>query len=281
MHRIGSNDRPDWPLAVVVGAGGMGMAVARRLGQSHRLLIADRDAAHLDRQIAALTVEGHDATPARCDVTVAEDIAALAARAEELGPVRALAHVVGLSPAMGDFRAIVAVDLVGAARMAEAFRPVMAPSGAAVFISSLAAHTRPIGDALEQILDDPLHPDAITRLEEAAGEAATPGDAYIYAKAGLLRLCRRDAAAWGARGLRIVSLSPGLIVTPQGAIEFGNSPIKHRLLAATPLAREGTMLEIAGVVEFLLSDRASFISGTDILVDGGLAGVLRTGGLPV
>jgi len=88
-------------------------------------------------------------------------------------------------------------------------------------------------------------------------------------------MCRRDAFEWGKKGARIVSLSPGLIATPMGALEFQNQPMKYDLLAATPLQREGTMLEIANVVEFLASDRASFISGTDILVDGGLVGTLQ------
>lgn len=83
------------------------------------------------------------------------------------------------------------------------------------------------------------------------------------------------AWSWGAKGLRIVSLSPGLIATPMGVLEFNKSPSKHRLLAAVPLERECTMLEIANVADFLVSDAASFISGTDILVDGGMIATLR------
>ena len=72
-----------------------------------------------------------------------------------------------------------------------------------------------------------------------------------------------------------MSLSPGLIATPMGALEFRNRPQKYTLLATTPIKREGTMLEIADAVEFLLSDRASFISGIDLLVDGGLTAAIR------
>lgn len=272
-HRIGSSDRPDWPLAVIVGAGGMGTAVARRLGQSHRLLIADRDEGHVTALAAALRAEGHDASPVACDVTSPRDIAGLARAAEEAGPVRALAMVVGLSPSMGDFEAIMAVNLVGASMIAEVFRGIVAPGGCGVFISSSAAHMRPAPDELAKVLDAPLEPDFIARVKARTDGA--PASAYMYSKIGLMRLCRREAAGWGARGARIVSLSPGLIATPMGAMEFERSPQKHGLLAATPLAREGTMIEIAGVVEFLVSDRASFISGTDILVDGGMIGALQ------
>jgi NAD(P)-dependent dehydrogenase (short-subunit alcohol dehydrogenase family) len=82
-------------------------------------------------------------------------------------------------------------------------------------------------------------------------------------------MCRRRVSDWGSHGARIISLSPGLIATPQGAVEF-KSPQKMALYQLTPLEREGTMVEIADAVEFLLSDRASFISGTDLLVDGGI-----------
>lgn len=271
-HRIGSSDRPDWPLAVVVGAGGMGTAVARRLGQSHRLLIADRDERHVTALAAALRSEGYDAAAVTCDVTLSQDIARLARTAGDAGPVRALAAVVGLSPSMGDFETIMAVNLVGASMIADAFRGVVAPGGCGVFIASSAAHMRPAPDELARLLDAPLQPDFVARAKTRTD--GTPASAYMYSKIGLMRLCRREAAGWGARGARIVSLSPGLIATPMGAMEFERGPRKHALLAATPLAREGTMLEIAGVVEFLVSDRASFISGTDLLVDGGLIGAL-------
>ena len=104
MHKIGSSERPELPLSVVVGAGGMGMAVARRLGQSHRLLLADRNGEHLERQIAALRAEGHDAQGAICDVSAESDILELAEQAGRAGPVRTLAYVVGLSPSSSDFR---------------------------------------------------------------------------------------------------------------------------------------------------------------------------------
>jgi NAD(P)-dependent dehydrogenase (short-subunit alcohol dehydrogenase family) len=176
---------------------------------------------------------------------------------------------------MAGFRAILAVNLIGATAIADAFRPIMAPGGAGLFISSSAGHMSPVPDALWPLLEQPLAAGMLDRLEAALGEAANPGQGYSLSKAGLNRLCMREATAWGARGLRILSLSPGLIATPMGAQEFARQPAKHKLLEAVPLAREGTMLEIANVVAFLLSGQASFISGTDILVDGGMIAALR------
>jgi NAD(P)-dependent dehydrogenase (short-subunit alcohol dehydrogenase family) len=190
----GGNARGDLPLAVVAGAGGMAMAVARRLGHDFRLLIADRDAEHLARQIARLGEEGHDAVGVRCDLTSAHDIAELARRARGAGPVKALANVVGLSVVAGDFDVIMAVNLIGAARVAEAFLPVLAPGGCGLFISSSSAHMSPAPEALWPLLDAPLDPDFLARLHEALGERAEPNLAYPLSKAALNRMCQRLAA---------------------------------------------------------------------------------------
>lgn len=274
MAEIGSNARPDWPLAVVVGAGGMGMAIARRLGQDHRILLADQDGSHLTRVAEQLKIEGFDASVQRCDVTELQDIAQLARTAAANAPVTSLAYIVGLAPSTGDFRKILSVNLVGAAAVVAAFEEILRPGGAAVMISSTSAHMQPAEPETLSLLDDPLRAGFLDEVETLLGDSATPAAAYTSSKKGVVRLCQARAAAWGKRGLRIVSLSPGLVATPMGAREYSNSPRKHRLFEATPAAREGTMLEIANVAEFLLSSRASFISGTDILVDGGLIAAL-------
>jgi NAD(P)-dependent dehydrogenase (short-subunit alcohol dehydrogenase family) len=272
---IGSSARPDLPIAVVVGAGGIGIAAARRLGQRHRVLLADRDEAHLERSVATLRREGHDAIGAICDVTDAGAVAALTRRTEEHGSMRVLAHVVGLSPSMADWRTLMAVNLIGAARVADAMLPLASQGAAAIFIASLAGHRPSPDKRIAALLERPLDPGFLLELETALTEPATPALAYQYSKWALIRMCQRLAPAWGARQARIVSLSPGFIATPMGALEFERQPSKYAILPKTPLGREGTMLEIADAVEFLASERASFISGTDLLVDGGLGAALR------
>ena len=278
MHEPGTSRRVDWPLAVVIGAGGMGMAVARRLSQANRILIADIDETRANNAAAMLCAEGGDAFAIRCDVTDPAAVASLADTVADNGPMRVLAHVAGLSPSLADFTTIMRVNLLGPALVTKALLTHAGQGTAAILIASLAAHNFQPPEAIEAIL---RRPDALNLAERIAAElgpeSATPASAYGLSKYALLGLCRRQAQAWGERGARIVSLSPGLIATPQGANEFANNPRKYQLLAKTPLAREGTMLEIANAVEFLASDKASFISGTDILVDGGLAGTLATG----
>lgn len=218
--KVGTSERPELPFAVVVGAGGMGMAIARRLGYGARLLLVDRDAGHLDRQAAALRTEGHDVLTRICDVASQEDVAELGRFAKDNGPIRTLAHVVGLSPSMGDFRTLIAVNLIGARRVAETFVEIVESGACAIFISSMAGHMRSFSPALEAILDAPLEPGFTERLEAELDEELTSSLAYLLSKSTLNRMCRRKASDWGRRGARIVSLSPGLIATPMGALEF-------------------------------------------------------------
>ncbi|MDR2856766.1 MAG: SDR family oxidoreductase [Novosphingobium sp.] len=273
-HVIGTSARPDLPLAVVVGAGALGMAVARRLAPGHRLLLADIDGAAAGERAARMRGEGCDADALACDAASPEAVAALARAVAERGGFRALVYVAGLSPSAADFHAIMRVNLMGAARVCEALLPLAGEGSAAVLISSLAAlHIRP-APAVKAILADAAAGDMPARLATALGADATPQLAYPHSKWALNLYARRHAAAWGQRGARIVSLSPGLIATPMGAREFEKSPGKRAMYEKSPIRRECTMLEIADVAEFPVSPRASFINGTDILVDGGLGAVL-------
>jgi NAD(P)-dependent dehydrogenase (short-subunit alcohol dehydrogenase family) len=257
-HVIGTSARPDHPLAVVVGAGALGMAVARRLAPGYRLMLVAIDGNAAETRAAQMRAEGCDATAVACDTTDAASVAAMAEAVAARGGFRALVYVAGLSPSAGSFHAILRVNLGGAARVCEALLPLAGQGSAAVLISSLAAHGAPPPTEVVELLKRPAAGDLAEQAAAAMGDQAT----------------RRQAASWGARGARIVSLSPGLIATPMGALEFEKSPGKRAMYDKSPLRRECTMLEVADVAEFLVSPRASFISGTDILVDGGLAAAL-------
>jgi NAD(P)-dependent dehydrogenase (short-subunit alcohol dehydrogenase family) len=136
-----------------------------------------------------------------------------------------------------------------------------------VCFSSIAPyHLVPVGDPeLDPIVDDPLAPDFLDRIAERITDT---GLAYSWAKRGVIRAARRAAVRWGPKGGRCNSIAPGLINTPMNAQEFEQQPIMKVMLDNTPLGRFGEPAEIANVVTFLLSDQASFVSGTDIVVDG-------------
>lgn len=270
MHRIGSSERPDLPVGVVIGAGGMGMAIARRLAQNTRIVLADIDGAVAEERAEALRAGGCDAVSVPCDVTDAAGISRLAAAAVERGSLASVVYVAGLSPSAATFKSIIRVNLTGAALAMQALLPAARNGTAAVLISSVAAHFYHPEPLVAALLAEAASPDLADRLEEALGEAATPEAAYAMSKWGMNLLARRQAGAWGNRGARIVSLSPAFVATPMGAIEFEKSPGKRKLYEQIPLKRESTMLEVADAMEFLVSPRASFINGVDLLVDGGL-----------
>jgi NAD(P)-dependent dehydrogenase (short-subunit alcohol dehydrogenase family) len=273
-HKIGTSERPDLRLAVVVGAGALGTAIARRMAQRYRVLLADIDGNRAEAEAVRMRAEGCDARAAACDITSASDVAALAAVVEERGGLGALVQVAGLSPSLADYRTIMRVNLMGAAMVAEALLPLALPGAAGVLIASLAAHSYTPSPEAQAVLRQAPAPDLAERLAAVIGDLATPPMAYTHSKYGLLMYARSQAKAWGERGARIVSLSPGMIATPQGALEFEKSEGKRKMYEFTALKRECTMQEIADAVEFLVSDRASFITGTDLLVDGGLSATM-------
>ena len=276
----GTNERPGLPIALVIGGGGMGMSTARRLGQSHRVVLASQSAKKNAEREAALREDGIDAVAVQCDVTDPASVAELREFVARRGPLRTLAHVAGLSPSAGDWRELFGVNLIGTALMERACLELATQGTAAVFVSSSAGHLAvPPGPEILAVLDDPLTPGFFGRLDRLImSEEQTPLQAYRLSKHALNRMCRRRAPAWGAKGARIVSMSPGPIATPMGAreLEGPSRDVKLNLMRQLPIAREGTMVETADAIEFLASDKASYITGIDLLVDGGLVAATRS-----
>ena len=260
------------PLAVVMGAGGMGYAVAHRLGRQHRIALVDIDPRRAAQAAADLGASGVVVTPLCCDVTVRASVAALADDIAAMGGWTALAHVVGLSPSMGSFAQILEVNLGGAQRVCDELLRAARPGAAAVFISSIAGHTAPAEGHLRSLLASPLADGWLAAMCNALGDDASPATAYQLSKLGLIMMCRREAAAYARLGARLVSVSPGLIDTPMGRREQAQQPQRAGLASRIPLGREGDMAEIADVVAFLVSAGAAYVTGTDLIVDGGLTG---------
>jgi NAD(P)-dependent dehydrogenase (short-subunit alcohol dehydrogenase family) len=204
-----------------------------------------------------------------CDVSDATAVGALVALARDLGPFRALAHSAGISPTMAGARRVFEVDLVGTQLLLDAFEEVVVPGSAAVCFASSAAYSiAPFVDAdQDALIDDPMAPDF---LDRAATTTTDSGHAYALAKRGVIRAAGRAAVRWGPLGGRVNSVSPGLIDTPMGRRELAQQPMMNEMLERTPVGRLGEPREVAGVVAYLVSDDASFVSGIDVLVDGGM-----------
>jgi NAD(P)-dependent dehydrogenase (short-subunit alcohol dehydrogenase family) len=252
---------------VVIGAAsGMGRAVAAVLADRGSVVLADRDVggAH------ALAAEvGGDARAVECDVTDEAQVGALGTSVDRLG---ALVVTAGLSPQMASGRLILEVNLVGTARVLQAFDHAVGEGSVAVLFASIAGHIPPPAPAAVDALDEPLAPGLVDRVA-AAGEAVDePGRAYQLSKFAIIRTARRLAGSWGHRGGRILSLSPGVIDTPMGRLALDRRPELLEAMKTWPVPRLGAPEEIASVVAFLCSPAASYMTGSDVLVDGGSVG---------
>ncbi|GAF47644.1 SDR family oxidoreductase [Rhodococcus wratislaviensis] len=270
-------------VSVVVGNGGMGRAISRRIGSGRTLLIADRDPDSLEPVAERMREDGFDVTSTGVDVTSPESIAALAETARGLGQVTQLVHTAGVSPAQGGIEQILAVDILGPALVLDEFVEVVAPGAAAVVISSNAGH----------MVSEPLTPEdqlllRTTPAQDLLGMSLISPDrftdravAYMFAKRVARLRVQGAAKAWARRGSRVNSISPGVVATPMGRAErsSGNTFVE-RLIALSPAGRAATAEEIADAVVFLLGPAAAFITGADLLVDGGAIAAIDSGQLP-
>ncbi|MGY4857355.1 SDR family oxidoreductase [Cryobacterium sp. AP23] len=259
-------------VVVVIGVGGMGELIARRQGTGKRLLIADFNQDALDRVRTALRGDGYDVTDKKVDVSSRESMAALAAAAADLGPVFQVVHTAGLSPVQASAGAIIAVDLVGVANMLEEFSGVVEAGGAGLVISSMAGYGIEMSSEDEEALanDDPA---SLPKLPFISA-LTDPGTAYGYAKRGNILRVEAASVAWGQRGARVNSISPGVISTPLGQQELDgeHGDVMRAMIESSGAGRLGTPNDIADAAAFLLGPTASFITGTDLLVDGGVVG---------
>ncbi|MFI1044718.1 SDR family oxidoreductase [Streptomyces griseoruber] len=268
-------------VGIATGAGGgVGEACARRLADRvDVLLLADRDEAAAARVAKGLSGYGKRAVvePIGVDVTDPGDLARLARRAGGAGALRAVAHAESVAREEGDWRRIIEVDLVGTVLLAEALRPLAGAGTAFVYcasVSPLIARIEP-DPTVAAVLDEPVDDGLLDRIRDAIGPAVEdPAWAYPWATYGVQRFARAEAVRLGPLGARVCSVSPGAIDTPQTRMEAERHESVRRLILSTPLGRTGRYEEVAAVAAFLLSDEASFVSGVDLVVDGGLCAAM-------
>jgi NAD(P)-dependent dehydrogenase (short-subunit alcohol dehydrogenase family) len=266
----------------VIGVGGMGVAVARRMGAGRAIVLGDVNTAQVEGVASQLTDDGHHVVTGHVDVTSRDSVTEFARLATSSGRVSSVVHTAGLSPQQASVEVVLAVDLLGVALTLEVFGEVIAPGGAGVVISSMAGHFQPPipQDVERQLASVPA--DELLGLPACGPAAITSSEAaYPFAKrANQLRVAAA-ASQWGLRRARINSISPGVIATAMGRRELAgpSGDSMRAMVNASGVRRFGTPDDIAAAAEFLLSPAAGFITGADLLVDGGVVAAVRTGTL--
>ena len=257
---------------ILTGAGQIGMAIARRMGYGMKIMIGDKKPENTQAVAKILNDAGYDTDAMEMDLSSRESIKRLIAKAQEYGDISMLVNAAGVSPSQAPVEAILKVDLYGTAVLLEEVGKVIRAGGTGVTISSQSGHRMP---ALTPEEDELL---ACTPAEELLElDLLRPENirdtlhAYQLAKRCNEKRVMAESVRWGAKGARINSISPGIIVTPLAIDEF-NGPrgdFYKNMFAKCPAGRPGTADEVANVAELLMSGRGAFITGADFLIDGG------------
>ena len=267
---------------VVVGAGSIGQAIARRVGAGRHVLLASLHEQDAAAAAQAFGNAGFDASAAAVDVSSRESVRALVKTATDLGNITGLIHAAGVSPSQASPASILRVDLYGTALVLELFGEVMARAGSGVVISSQSGHRLP---ALTPEQDKALATtpvEELLQLEWLQPERVTdPLLAYQLSKRGNSLRVMAEAVKWGRRGARINTISPGIIITPLAKDELSGprGAGYRRMIEACPVGRSGTPDEVGQLAALLMGPDGAFITGSDFLMDGGVTAAVRFGDL--
>ncbi|WP_121357003.1 SDR family oxidoreductase [Flavisolibacter nicotianae] len=258
---------------VVIGVGSIGQAIARRVSAGKKVLLADLRQEVADAAAKTLSDAGFDVTSATVDVSSRPSVEALVRQAAALGEVVGVIHAAGVSPSQASPETILRVDMYGTALVLEQFGNVIARGGSCVVIASQSGHRLP---PLSVAQNNAL---ATTPVEELLnlpflqpGQVTDSLHAYQLSKRGNSLRVMAEAVRWGKRGARVNTISPGIIITP-----LANDELKgprgagyRRMIEVSAAGRAGTPDEVGTVGALLMGPDGAFISGSDILMDGGV-----------
>lgn len=267
---------------VVIGAGSIGQAIARRVSAGKHVLLADLRQENADGAAKVLGDAGFEVSTATVDVSSRQSVHALVETATTLGSITGVIHAAGVSPTQASPATILKVDLYGTALVLEEFGNVIASGGACVVIASQSGHRLPAltpeqNKALattpaDQLLALPmLQPDQVTDSLRA----------YQVSKRGNSLRVMAEAVRWGKRGARVNTISPGIIMTPLAKDELSGprGAGYRRMIELSAAGRAGTPDEVGTVGALLMGPDGAFINGSDFLMDGGVTAAYWFGDL--
>ena len=257
---------------LVVGAGQISLAIARRVGFGKKIILGDNNPKNCEAIAKVMTDAGFDVEPVEMNLSSRESILAMIKKGQEFGEIKYLINGAGVSPSQAPIETILKVDLYGTAVLLEEVGKVIAKGGAGVTISSQSGWRMP------QLTPEQDRQLATTPTEELLKlDILQPENirdtlhAYQLAKRCNEKRVMYECIRWGERGARLNDIAPGIIVTPLAIDEF-NGPrgdFYKNMFAKCPAGRPGTADEMANIAELLMSDAGAFITGSTFLADGG------------
>lgn len=265
-------------VAALLGAGSMGTAIVRKIAAGKKILLGDISEKNLEKVSKDLKYSGYDVETAVVNAMEKESVETFAKKAASLGRVMYFIDTAGASPNQASPEHILNLDMVGTGYAIDAFGHVMAEGGAGLVISSQTGYMHRLPDEVElQILF--ASAEELPKIPYIKETATNSGLAYMIAKrVNHLQAQKAAATTWKERRARINTISPGVIVTPLAYDEFAAAGEGYQqMIDASAAMRTGTADEIAEAGAFLLGEHAGFITGTDLLIDGGTIAAIRTG----
>lgn len=259
-------------VCVITGGGsGMGLATAKLIGKDNYIIIVGRSLKKLENALKELETEGIEAESYACDISDYVAVNKLAFHARKIGPISSVIHAAGMSPHMGEARTIMEANALGTINMNEAFYNVMEAGSSIINVSSMSAYLTPQfimpvrGYKYSRIDKDVFMKKMMARVN-LFPKKTRAGVAYSISKHFVIWYAKTDAAKFGQKGIRVISISPGSFETPMAELEKDETGalIKH-----CAIKRLGYVEEIANLFAFCVSEKAGYLTGVDILCDGG------------
>lgn len=261
-------------VCVITGGGsGMGLEAAKFMSKDKIIVLSGRTVSKLEGAVAQLRELGYDAYAKACDTSDRESVKELAAYAAELGEIKNVINAAGVSPAMkGTPESILRINALGTVYVNQEFSKLMKPGSVIVDISSNSAYILP-----SFIIPKKAYPLAETdeaaflkklvkKSSMAKGEYQVKGFAYSLSKNFVCWYAKKSAYELGKKGIRVVSLSPGLIATDMGNLEKEEGGM---LIGFSAEERMGTPEELGYAIATVADERNGYLAGVDVLCDGG------------
>lgn len=250
------------------GSSGIGLECAKQFDEG-TVIVTGRNEQRLINAVTELKANGIDAIYKQGDISSSESVRELFEFAKSLGEIKTVVNSAGVSGVGVDAKLTFEIDLLGTENLAINAKDYISKGGVLILLASMIGHVVPPNEAYDKYLEYPSTPGAIDSLVQIAQNKSD--FAYNFSKRGVHLMVKRFAPEYGKEGLRILSISPGIIMTPMSKKAAEEHPEQMEYMKSmTPAGRNGEPEDISEVVKFLASDKASFITGTDILVDGGL-----------